>query len=145
MCQTEHLNSRVTLLKLGSMNTLCSFNQPPSAFLKCLPVLQSQKMPESSSKKQGRISYGKNTTARGVQTNPPQNAGLIYLFFFQVYQTDQHFLDLRNTRTSSTCIILLGFLSWHLTSSWMHHVSRHKTLLETSYKVLMNFCGHYKI
>lgn len=52
----------------------------------------------------------------------------------------------RNKRTSSARVILLNFLSWHLSYSWMHRVSRHNTLQETSYKVLpMRSCGHYNI
>lgn len=52
----------------------------------------------------------------------------------------------KDIRTSSACVVLLNFLSWHVTSSWMHHGSRHNTLQETSYEVLpMSSCGHYHI
>lgn len=131
-------NHEWLLLKLGSMNTLCLIQATSLCFPKNSPYPSSTGDARQQQQKAGKNFTRKEHHCKRCAEQSPQNAGWIYLFFFQVYQTDHHFLEPRDIRTSSTCTILLNFLSWLLTSSWMHHVSRHKTVPETAYKVLLS-------
>lgn len=101
-------------------------------------------MPDSSKKKTEYISHEKIT----FSPITPKYWIKLSVLLPGLSNSPLLFWITRDVRTSSTSIILLNFLSWSVTSSWMYHVSRQNTLQETSYKVLSKSscrCYHYML